>query len=58
MKQYQKALDLLPPPKSFWEINTRIYVALADICFFTGKYQKGLDYLFEAQTCFDVRNDP
>lgn len=58
MKQYQKALDLLPPPKSFWEINTRIYVALADICFFTGKYQKGLDYLFEAQICFDVRNDP
>lgn len=58
IEKYKDALSLIPEPKFDWEASTWIYTALGDTYFFMGKYDDGLNYLFEAQKCPDGMANP
>lgn len=55
---YNKALDLVPLPKSDWETSTWIYTALGDTYFIKGDYERSVHYLFEAMNCPEGLSNP
>jgi len=55
---YNKALDLVPEPKTNWEASTWIYAAIGDVYFISEEYQKSKDTFFEAANCPDGITNP
>lgn len=51
LAEYQQAWDLLPDPPRAWEVATWIQIAMADACFFAGRFQQAEQALEFAQTC-------
>ncbi len=48
---YEKALELLPTPKTTWEAGTWIYTALGDSYFFKNEFEKSINYFYDAMNC-------
>ncbi|WP_204251713.1 hypothetical protein [Flavobacterium ginsenosidimutans] len=48
---FNKALDLVPSPKSDWEAATWIYTALGDVYFLNKNYSQALENLHNAFNC-------
>lgn len=53
LKQYQKALALVPEPKTDWEAATWIYTAIGDCYYFLEKYSDAIEALNSAMFCPD-----
>lgn len=51
LAEYHKAWALLPEPQRAWEAATWIQIAIADACFFEGRFQEAEQALEYAQTC-------
>lgn len=49
--QYNKAWKLIPEPKNVWEASTWVLAAIADACFFLGKWKSARQALEFAMTC-------
>ena len=56
--QYQKALDLIPNPKVYYEAATWIYVALGDIYISFQDYEKARDCFYNAMNCPNGTTNP
>ena len=55
---YQKAFDLIPEPKQFWEASTWIYTALGDAYFCRKEYNKAFENLNLASKCPNGSENP
>ena len=51
LAEYAQAWALLPDPQRAWEAATWIQIAIADACFFAGRYPQAETALEYAQTC-------
>ncbi len=58
IKNYQKALKLVPDPKNEWEASTWIYTVLGDTSFVKGDYFSAKEYLYDAINCPEGNSNP
>ncbi len=58
LKQYWKAWDVLPAPKTNWNAATWILVAVGDTNFLSGDYTAGRDNLSTAMHCPEAVGNP
>ena len=54
LKHYERALDLIPIPKTDWEIALHVYTALGDCCFNLEDYLLANSYYNKALQCPDA----
>ncbi|MBN1525198.1 MAG: tetratricopeptide repeat protein [Spirochaetales bacterium] len=58
LEQYEKALQLVPDPKTDYEAATWIYAALGDTYFFMQKYDAAKNSFYDALNCFQGQGNP
>ncbi len=58
LKEYWRAFDLVPEPKTSWEATTWILVAIGDANFLGKDYQAGIDNLSSAMHCPGAIGNP
>ncbi|MDE6593556.1 MAG: hypothetical protein K2K57_10920 [Oscillospiraceae bacterium] len=58
IKQYTKALELVPHPKEFWEASTWIYAALGEVYFLKNDHNSALNEFMNAYNCPDGISNP
>lgn len=56
--KFNKALNLVPEPKTDWEASTWLYTAIGDAYFLKGEYPKSLDNFYDAYNCPDAVDNP
>lgn len=54
IEYYEKALELVPTPKTDWEASTWIYTSIGDAYFFLEKYEMAINALSNAMSCPDA----
>ena len=57
-EKFLQALDLVPDPKSDWEVATWLYTVLGDISFLLQSYEDAKNCLFDAIKCPDGFGNP
>ena len=55
---YQKALELVPLPKTNWEASTWLYTAIGDCYFSLSDFEKASDAFYDALNCPDGMGNP
>ena len=55
---FNKALSLVPEPKTDWEASTWLYTAIGDTYAMVQDYKNGLSNLQEAQKCLGGEENP
>ncbi len=57
-EQYWKAFDLIPEPKTDWEVSTWVLVAIGDTHFLENDFEAGLENLSNAMHCPGAIGNP
>lgn len=58
LKEYGKAYDLIPEPKTNWEATTRVLTAIGDVNFLRGDYKAAKANLSDAMHCPNAIGNP
>lgn len=55
---FEKALALIPKPKTDWDVATWVYTAIGDTYFIIGNFNEAADALYDAYNCPDGHSNP
>lgn len=58
LEQYQKAFELLPPPKYIWQAATWVLTAMGDTYYLNEDFANGVKSLSDAMRCPDAVGNP
>jgi tetratricopeptide (TPR) repeat protein len=58
LKEYEKALELIPVPKTQWETSSWVFAAIGDVFFYQKKFKRASDYFYDALNCPGTLDNP